>query len=73
MWLGTVSILSMQMSSLLLCAPSLAGDFLRRLKTRYVADTDAQQAGAEDPEAFNWCGLLSCCDFQCFCESCLFP
>ncbi|KAI3436577.1 hypothetical protein D9Q98_005993 [Chlorella vulgaris] len=34
-----------------------AGDFLRRLKTRYVADTDAQQAGAEDPEAFNWAAL----------------
>lgn len=31
-----------------------AGDFIRRLKTHFVADTDAQAAGADDPDAFNW-------------------
>lgn len=31
-----------------------AGDFLRRLKARHISDLDAQAAGADDPEAFNW-------------------
>ena len=31
-----------------------AGDFISRLKTRHVSDTDAQLAGAEDPMAFEW-------------------
>ena len=31
-----------------------AGDFISRLKTRHVSDTDAQLAGAEDPLAFEW-------------------
>lgn len=31
-----------------------AGDLLRRLKARFVGELDAQAAGAEDPEAFNW-------------------
>lgn len=31
-----------------------AGDLLRRLKARHVAELDAQAAGAADPEAFNW-------------------
>ncbi|KAL4457559.1 hypothetical protein ABPG75_012424 [Micractinium tetrahymenae] len=34
-----------------------AGDFLRRLKARHVGDLDAQTAGADDPEAFNWAEL----------------
>lgn len=33
-----------------------AGDFIRRLKVQHVDDMDAQAAGQEDPEAFNWCG-----------------
>jgi len=32
-------------------------DFIRRLKTRYVDNADAQDAGASDPRAFNWAKL----------------
>lgn len=32
-----------------------AADLLRRLKTRFVEDVDAQLAGADDPDAFDWC------------------
>jgi hypothetical protein len=33
------------------------GDFIRRLKARYVNDTDAQERGAYDPMAFDWCAF----------------
>ncbi|PSC72758.1 non-structural maintenance of chromosomes element 4-like protein A [Micractinium conductrix] len=34
-----------------------AGDFLRRLRARYVEDGLEAADGAADPEAFNWAGL----------------
>lgn len=32
-----------------------AADLVRRLKAQHVQDEDAQEAGRDDPEAFDWC------------------